>query len=217
VTHFNQSAIRFVSAAFLSLVSAALAGAQCYQFSGSGATLKIDISGFNLSSPPVGAGGGKAASYLFSSTNSLTIGQSTQSSNSVFDGAIDIEFFPPAILQPSGFTQFQIVVPDATQVVTPRSGAHSWQAVLYGVGDLLPNGIVACQAQQLYRSRFRRKQDPISHHVVGQVRLGCTHRRRQQITGHRLRDSGVRRLRRAHQHRHRQRLRARCRLPDRRP
>ena len=43
-----------------------------------GATLKINISGFNFSNPPVTVGGGKASSYLFSSTNSLTIGQSTQ-------------------------------------------------------------------------------------------------------------------------------------------
>jgi YD repeat-containing protein len=131
------------SLSLLALASAGLANAQCYQFSGPGATLKINISGFNLSNPPVSAGGGKAASYLFSSTNSLTIGQSAQFSTSFLDGAIDIEYFPPVILQPSGFTQFQIVVPDATQVVTPRSGSHSWQAVLYGVGDLLPGGIVA--------------------------------------------------------------------------
>jgi hypothetical protein len=59
-----------------------MANAQCYQFSGPGATLKINISGFNLSNPPVGAGGGKVASYLFSSDNSLTIGQSTLLSRS---------------------------------------------------------------------------------------------------------------------------------------
>jgi RHS repeat-associated protein len=140
--HLKVKVSRIVSAGFLALASAALANAQCYQFSGPGATLKINISGFNFSNPPVTVGGGKAASYLFSSANSLTIGQSTQTSNSFLDGAISIEYFPAVILPPQGFTQFQIVVPDATHVVTPRSGPHSWQAVLYGAGDLLPSGIV---------------------------------------------------------------------------
>jgi hypothetical protein len=37
----------------LVLASAALAHAQCYQFNGSGATLKVNITGFNLVNPPV--------------------------------------------------------------------------------------------------------------------------------------------------------------------
>src|SRR5689334_15034294 len=130
----RQSLIRIVSTGFLALASAALANAQCYQFSGSGVTLRINIGGFNLSNPPVTVAGGKVSSYLFSSSNSLTIGQSTQTSDSFLDGAISIQYFPPAILPPTGFTQFQIVVDDASQVVTPRSGAHAWQALLFGVG-----------------------------------------------------------------------------------
>ena len=129
VTHMQRSVIQIISAGFLSLASAAPANAQCYQFSGPGATLKINISGFNLSNPQVTVAGGKVSSYLFSSSNSLTIGQSTQTSNSFLDGAISIEYFPPGLfgtrgsaLFQQGFTQFQIVVPDATQVAAfPRN------------------------------------------------------------------------------------------------
>jgi RHS repeat-associated protein len=123
----------------LALASAALAHAQCYQFSGPGATLKVNITSFNLVNPPVTIAGGRSASYLFSSSNSLTIGQSTQTSNSTFDGAITIEYLPPSS---GNVTEFQIVVPDATQVVTRTTGGHSWQAQLFGAGDLLPTGVV---------------------------------------------------------------------------
>jgi hypothetical protein len=81
----------------LVMASAVLANAQCYQFNGSGATLKVNITGFNLSNPPVTIAGGRSASYLFSSSNSLTIGGSTQTSNSIFDGAITIEYLPPTL------------------------------------------------------------------------------------------------------------------------
>ena len=138
----RQSATRIFSGAYLLLAAAALAKAQCYQFSGSGATLQINITGFNLSNPPITvAGGGRAASYLFTSSNTLTIGLTTQTSTSFLDGGISIQFLPAIGKDPS-ITEFQIVVPDATQVVTPRSGSHSWQAQLFGAGDLLPNGIV---------------------------------------------------------------------------
>ena len=99
----------------------------------------MNITGFNLVNPPVTVMGARSASYLFSSTNTLTIGQSTQTSNSFLDGAITIEYLPP---DSGNVTEFQIVVPDATQVVTRATGGHSWQAQLFGMGDLLPSGIV---------------------------------------------------------------------------
>jgi hypothetical protein len=111
---------RLCVAGFLALASTALANAQCYQSSGSGAALQINITGFNISNPPVTIAGGKSASYAFTSSNTLTIGQTTQTSNSFLDGLISIEYLPGDATTPS-ITAFQIVVPDATRVVMPRN------------------------------------------------------------------------------------------------
>lgn len=124
----------------LILAFAALAHAQCYQFTGGGATLRINITSFNLSNPPVTVLGAKSSSYLFSSNNSLTIGSSTQVSTSTFDGAISIQY-SPGIGGSVAYTIFQIVVPDGTPA-TKTPGNHFWQAQLFGAGDLLPTGII---------------------------------------------------------------------------
>lgn len=122
----------------LALAACAIANAQCYQFSGSGATLRINITSYNIVNPPVTVSGGLFASYAFSSENTFTLASSTQTSTAFLDGLISIQYLPS---DAGNITTFAIVVPDATTTVM-KGSQHSWQAVLNGAGNLLPNGLV---------------------------------------------------------------------------
>src|SRR5580658_2583830 len=72
---------RVLSSLILAAFTASTAGAQCYQFSGPGATLQITISSFvSKNGPTFSNGTGYTTSDYFQGNNSLTIGGVTQTS-----------------------------------------------------------------------------------------------------------------------------------------
>jgi hypothetical protein len=136
------SAIRIVSAGFLALASAAVATAQCYQFSGGGATLQINIKSFQLVNPPfTDPTGQRFASYVFSSDSTLTVGGSTQTSTSFLDGGISIQYLP-SFGGSLAATVFHMGAPNDEAYRPGPGGVAGWSADLFGAGDLLPSGIV---------------------------------------------------------------------------
>ena len=133
---------RYLIGPCVALAACAIANAQCYQFSGSGVTLRVNITAYNYVQTPVTVAGGRTANYVFSSENTFALGSTTQNSTAILDGQVNIQFLPGSGSNTPDITTFEIVVPDATTTVTKGSGEHSWSALLVGAGDLLPNGIV---------------------------------------------------------------------------
>jgi hypothetical protein len=129
-----------IFAAFSLFALAATAATQCYQFSGPGVTLQIGVDTINFQTGPTFLAGGHTATYAFSGSNSFTLGGVTQTSQSIFDGAANIQYIPPS--SPGGMddaSTFQMVVPNADPA---GKGSHTWGILLAGNGDLIPSGLL---------------------------------------------------------------------------
>ncbi len=119
---------------------AATASAQCYQFSGPNVTLQINVDTVNFKLGPTFVSGGYSTTYTFSGSNSFTLGGATQTSQSLFDGNANIQYLPatgPGLMNDA--TTFQMVVPNAD---ASGAGSHSWDIMLAGNGNLIPDGLL---------------------------------------------------------------------------
>jgi uncharacterized protein (TIGR03437 family) len=132
---------RFFSALLLFAFTASTGSAQCYQFAGSGATLKIDITSFTSREDDQSiSGGGHSSNDRFESNNSLTIGGTTKTtvSTSNTPDCVGCLLGSAVFRYASGLTVFTMTVPADD---TPGS-MNSWFATLGGVGDLIPTGVL---------------------------------------------------------------------------
>ena len=131
---------RQVFTTFLWFALAATASAQCYQFSGPGVTLQINVTTINLQLGPSFVAGGFSTTYTYSGANSFTLGGVNQTSQSVFDGTANIQYLPPSGPGLSDdATTFQMVVPNADPA---GKGSHLWDILLAGNGNLIPSGLL---------------------------------------------------------------------------
>jgi uncharacterized protein (TIGR03437 family) len=138
---------RVFSAFVLMAALASTASAQCYQFSGSGATLQITISSFISKTTTPSNGTGYVTNDYFQGNNSFTVGGVTQTSISTTNtptcencliGAVIFNYQPG----PGSVTAFTMTVP-ATG--TPAS-QNSWMVVLGGTGNVIPGGLLPSPA-----------------------------------------------------------------------
>ena len=117
---------------------AAVAGAQCYEFTGPGVTLDIDVATILLQLGPTFLDGGYSTTYNFSGDNSLTVGGTKLTSKSVFDGSGNIQF-QAGVGGGLGATTFELVVPSEKPA---GSGEHSWVAMIASNKNLIPKGLL---------------------------------------------------------------------------
>jgi len=136
---------RFFSALLLFAIAASRVSAQCYQFSGSGATLQIDITGFvSRQDNQPSSNGGYTSKDTFVGNNSLTIGGTPQTSQSTANTPDCVGcLLGSAVFNYSGsagsnLTAFTMTVPAND---TPGS-MESWMVVLGGVGNEIPTGVL---------------------------------------------------------------------------
>ncbi len=136
---------RTLSSLFVFAVTAFTASAQCYEFSGSGATLQINITSFVEKTGPVFSNGGYVTSDYFDSNNSLTVGGATMKSQSTANSP-DCQGCSPGSVNfnysAGGVTAFTMSVPANN---TPGT-QDSWFVILGGVGDVIPGGILPVPA-----------------------------------------------------------------------
>jgi hypothetical protein len=111
--------------AFFFIAAASSANAQCYQFSGSGVTLQINISSISpwIGPTPV-PGGGFLGNGFFSSNNTFTAGGTTFTSQAASDGAASISYTPASGPNPA-FTNLHIIVP--TNQPDTLTTSYNWQ------------------------------------------------------------------------------------------
>lgn len=119
------------------LAAAAGANAQCYQFSGSGVSLQINITSILLQTPNFLPGGGYLTTIAFSSNNTFTAGGSTFTSQAMDDAEGTLQYTPPAGGIP-GYTNLHLIVPTNQQ--DTLSTSYNWQITLFGAGNLIPSG-----------------------------------------------------------------------------
>ena len=117
---------------------AAAAGAQCYEFTGPGVTLDIDVATISLQLGPTFLDGGYTTTYNFSGDNSLTVGGTKLTSKSVFDGSGNIQFLA-GVGGGLGATTFELVVPSEKPA---GAGEHSWVAMIASNQNLIPKGLL---------------------------------------------------------------------------
>jgi uncharacterized protein (TIGR03437 family) len=139
---------RFIFALFLAAVTASSASAQCYEFSGSGATLQIDITSFtSKNGPTFSSSGGYITSDYYESNNTFTLGGVTQTSQSTANtptcvlcliGSVLFDYGPG----PGSVTAFTMTVPSNDTPFT----TDSWIVVLGGMGDVIPSGVLPSPA-----------------------------------------------------------------------
>jgi uncharacterized protein (TIGR03437 family) len=135
--------MRALSSLFLIALTASTAGAQCYQFSGSGATIQITISSFTSKNGPTFSNGtGYITNDYFQGTNSLTIGGVTETSISTAatPDCVNCQLGSAIFnYQPGNgsVTAFTMSVP--ANLPGPM---NSWFVVLGGVGDVIPSGVL---------------------------------------------------------------------------
>jgi uncharacterized protein (TIGR03437 family) len=135
---------RCVSTLVLFAVAASRVSAQCYQFSGSGATLQIDITSFvTKNGPNLSSDGAYITSDYFESNNSLTVGGATMTSQSTTNtpdcvmclvGAANFNYSPGS----GSVTAFTMSVPGND---TPGT-MDAWIVVLGGMGNVIPTGVL---------------------------------------------------------------------------
>jgi uncharacterized protein (TIGR03437 family) len=134
---------RVLSSLILAAFTASTAGAQCYQFSGPGATLQITISSFvSKNGPTFSNGTGYTTSDYFQGNNSLTIGGVTQTSISTTNTPTCVNCMIGSAIfnyQPGSgsVTAFTMSVP--ANLPGPM---NSWFVVLGGMGDVIPSGVL---------------------------------------------------------------------------
>jgi len=118
------------------LVIALSAGAQCYQFTGTGATLQVSITSFIVQSGPNAVNGNYESIYSFLSTNSLIAGGSTQTSQSTLTpyklGGASL------IGGPTAATEFTMTVGANNDALSNAS----WIVTLNSAANLIPSGIL---------------------------------------------------------------------------
>ena len=140
-----MNASRFFSALLLSAVAASHLSAQCYQFSGSGATLLIDITGFiSRQDNQPSSNGGYTSKDTFVGNNSLTIGGTTKTSQSTANTPDCVGcLLGSAVFNYSGSTGSNLTAFTMTVPANDTPGSmDSWMAVLGGVGNEIPTGVL---------------------------------------------------------------------------
>jgi len=124
----------------LAAVTAATASAQCYQFTGTGATLEIDISDFTLKNGPTFSGGGAySTNDRFEGNNTLMVGGATKTSTSTANtptpqseiGTLTLSYSAGAL------TAFTMTVPTNTE-----PSEDYWGISLGGSGNLISSGVL---------------------------------------------------------------------------
>jgi uncharacterized protein (TIGR03437 family) len=138
---------RYFSALLLFAVAASRARAQCYEFSGSGATLQIDITSFVMQNGPNFSGGGAyMTNDRFQSNNTFTVGGATTTSHSTTNtpdcvnckvGSVMFNFGSVSASS-AGVTAFTMTVPANNTV----GSMDAWFVVLGGVGNVIPTGLL---------------------------------------------------------------------------
>jgi len=124
---------KYISASFLAAVSAS---AQCYQFTGKGATLQVNITSVFSQNGPNFISGGYGTTYSIESTNTLIVGSTTQTSQSTLTpvklGSIGL------LGGPTAATELTWTVPANS---LPLSN-DSWLVNLNSSANLIPTGIL---------------------------------------------------------------------------
>jgi uncharacterized protein (TIGR03437 family) len=129
---------RFFSSFFLLAAMAAAANAQCYEFTGPGVMLDINIATITLQLGPSFLAGGYTTTYTYSGDNSLIVGGTKLTSKSTLDGLGNIQYLPGSGAD-SGATTFELVVPSDK---TAGAGKHSWVAMIASNQNLIPSGLL---------------------------------------------------------------------------
>lgn len=119
---------------------AVTASAQCYQFTGAGATLQINITSF-VSVNPVTTSVGYNTVDSFVSSNSLTIGSTTLTSVSTpnLPACVGCTLGAANFGYANGLSDFTMLVPANTWSLQSND---SWGVMLGGVGNLIPSGVL---------------------------------------------------------------------------
>jgi uncharacterized protein (TIGR03437 family) len=122
-------------------MTATTASAQCYQFTGAGATLEIDITDFTLKNGPNSSGGGAyMTNDRFEGNNTLTVGGSTKTSKSTANSpdCVQCEIGTVTLSYSAGaLTVFTMTVPTNTE-----PSMELWGVTLGGSGNLIPAGLL---------------------------------------------------------------------------
>jgi uncharacterized protein (TIGR03437 family) len=123
----------------LAAVTAAVASAQCYQFTGTGATLEIDISDFTLKNGPTFTGGGAySGNTHFEGSNTLIVGGSTKTSKSTNSpDCVQCVGTETLSYSAGALTTFSMTVPTDTEPSTDY-----WGVTLGGSGNLISTGVL---------------------------------------------------------------------------
>ena len=125
----------------LAAVTAAAASAQCHQFTGTGATLEIDITDFTLKNGPnLSSGGAYSTNDRFEGSNTLTVGGSTKTSKSTANSpdCAQCEIGTTTLsYSAGGVTAFTMTVPTNTE-----PSEDYWGVTLGGTGNLIPTGVL---------------------------------------------------------------------------
>jgi uncharacterized protein (TIGR03437 family) len=132
---------RFFSALLLFAFTASTGSAQCYEFAGSGATLKIDISSFaSHQDDQTDSNGGYTSKDTFEGNNSLTVGGTTKTTISTANtpDCVGCLLGSAVFSYSSGLTVFTMSVPADD---SPGS-MNAWFATLGGVGNVIPTGVL---------------------------------------------------------------------------
>ena len=126
----------------LAAVTAAAASAQCHQFTGTGATLEIDITDFTLKNGPnLLSGGAYSTNDRFEGSNTLTVGGSTKTSKSTANSpdCAQCEIGTTTLsYSAGGVTAFTMTVPTNTE-----PSEDYWGVTLGSTGNLIPTGVSA--------------------------------------------------------------------------
>jgi uncharacterized protein (TIGR03437 family) len=132
---------RFFSTIVAIGVTASSAGAQCYEFAGSGATLQIDITSFaSKQDDTTTSNGGYDSKDTFSSHNTLTVGGTTQTSTSAANTPTCVECLIGSAIYSfgNGLTLFTLAVHPNDMLFN----TDAWFVTLGGGGNLIPSGVL---------------------------------------------------------------------------
>ena len=128
-------------ALLLLAVTAATVSAQCYKFTGTGATLEVDISDFTLKNGPnFTSGGAYMTNDRFEGTNTLTVGGSTKKSTSTANTpqCVQCEIGTTTLgYSAGGETVFTMTVPTNTE-----PSQDYWGITLGSVSNVIPSGLL---------------------------------------------------------------------------
>lgn len=122
------------------LAAASTARAQCYRFSGGGATLQIDITSIVVQSGPItNPQGGIFTDVAFSSNNTFRFGGVTLTSQAMEDG-VGLITYSAAVGNNPDYTSIKLSVP--TNQPDTVTAAYSWFFLLEGIGNRIPGGLL---------------------------------------------------------------------------